>query len=276
VVLGWQCHFLNAEAGVVFVPFTLTMEPGAFSSFPVSMYVRVVKRGAPAPAPGPRDALAQYPFEDAAIFDRPKDGRVSRAFTAPPGAYDLYVALTERATGDLPAPRTVVLKKAVDVPDFQSTLTTSSIIVAERLGVRESRERPSFEEQLDDPYALWGMTLTPATTNTFARSQKLALLFLIYNAAAGAGDKPDVEVRYTFNRRSSGAETMFAATKPELFNAATLRPEFSLASGDLVIAGQETPLSSFPDGDYRLEIRIFDRIAGASIVRDVLFTVAGS
>src|SRR5438552_921407 len=66
VTLSWHCHFLKAQSGVVFVPFTLKIERSAFAAFPVAMYVRVVGRGAPAPAPGPRDALAQYPFEDAA------------------------------------------------------------------------------------------------------------------------------------------------------------------------------------------------------------------
>src|SRR5687767_4948761 len=32
--LKWQCHFVNAEAGVVFVPFTVKIERGAFTSFP--------------------------------------------------------------------------------------------------------------------------------------------------------------------------------------------------------------------------------------------------
>lgn len=281
VRLAWQCHFLNAQAGVVFVPFTLAIERGEFASFPIAMYVRVVGRGAPAPAPGPRDALAQYPFEDAAVVDGLVGGRISRAFTAPPGDYDVYVALTEKpATPNAAPPKTVVLKQPVTVPDLQSHFAVSSIIVADRIEGDPTNRRPSFEDQLDDPYRLWGSKVTPAISNRFGRSRTLSLIFLIYNTAAAAGDKPDVEVRYTFHhttgRRTTSAEgTVFTATKPQLFNARTLGRAFSLAGGDLIVAGQEMPLSRFPDGEYRLEIGIIDRAGGQSMTREITFIVQG-
>lgn len=275
VTLTWHCHFLNAEAGVVLVPFTLRIEQGEFTSFPVAMYLRVVTHGARAPAPGPRDALAQYPFEDAAVFDRPADGRISRAFTAPPGEYDVYVALTEKPNIDLTAPKTVVFKQTVKVPDLMSDLTVSSIIVVEKAEVDPSNKRLTFEEQLDEPYALWGTKFTPAIRNTFGRDEKLSVVFLIYNTGAAADDKPDVKVQYNFHQRTGAAETFFTKTRPEVFNAQTLRPEFSLAAGDLIIAGQEMPLARFPDGDYRLEINVTDKTSGKSLKRDVNFTVVG-
>jgi hypothetical protein len=36
------------------------------------------------------------------------------------------------------------------------------------------------------------------------------------------------------------------------------------------------PLGSFPEGDYRLEIKITDKAATKSLTRDVKFSVAGS
>ena len=51
------------------------------------------------------------------------------------------------------------------VPDLQSDLAVSSIIVAEKIEVDPSNRRPTSEEQLDHPYVLWGMKLTPAITN---------------------------------------------------------------------------------------------------------------
>jgi len=35
------------------------------------------------------------------------------------------------------------------------------------------------------------------------------------------------------------------------------------------------PLASFPEGDYRLEIKITDKLAAKSLVRNVNFTVVG-
>ena len=38
-------------------------------------------------------------------------------------------------------------------------------------------------------------------------------------------------------------------------------------------AGQGVPLTSFPEGEYRLLIRISDRVSKRSLERDVAFTV---
>ena len=83
-------------------------------------------------------------------------------------------------------------------------------------------------------------------------------------------------MQYNFHQRTGGTETFFTKTRPELFNAQTLRREFSLAAGDLIIAGQEMPLARFPDGDYRLEITVIDKTNGKSLTRDVNFKVVGS
>ena len=203
---------------------------GAFASFPVAMYVRVVGRGAPAPAPGPRDALAQYPFEDAAIVDAMPDGRISRAFTAPPGDYDVYVALAENPTGAGMSPRDRRAQAGGDGSRIPVASVRQQHHRRRQGRSRSPSDRPNFEQQLDEPYALWGTRVTPAMTTSFARSRKLSVIFLVYNAAAAEGDKPDVEVRYSIHRKTGDTESLFAATKPELFNARTLAREFSLAA----------------------------------------------
>jgi hypothetical protein len=198
--LRWQCHFIDADAGVVFVPFTVQVPRGALAEFPVAMYLRVVPRGARAPAPGPRDALAQYPFEDAAIFASAPDERYSRAFIAPPGEYDVYVALREKTAHDGTAAKTLALKRSVSVPDLKSGLAVSSIIVADKVDAEPDPIRLDFETQLDQPYAWWGTRLTPALRDAFRRTERLSLLFAIYNAGVAADDKPDVVVEYNLHR----------------------------------------------------------------------------
>jgi hypothetical protein len=273
VALTWQSHFLKAVSNMLFVPFTLTIEKGQFTSFSVAMYVRVVGRGEPAPAPGPRDPLARYPFEDAALFDVPENGRISRAFVAPAGEWDVYVALRERPGTNTLQPKTVVFKQPVSLPDLRSNLAVSSIIVAEKIEVEAGNRRLTLEEQLEDPYMLWGTRITPAWRTRFGRSAKLSVVFLIYNTGVAAHDKPDVSVQYDFHRKTGVTETLFGSTSPQVFNAWTLRPEFSLAAGDLVIAGQDMPLAHFPEGDYRLALTITDRTNGESLERDVNFAV---
>jgi hypothetical protein len=276
VTLTWHCDFLSAQAGAVFVPFTLKIEKGEFTSFPVAMYLRVVMRGAPAPAPRPKDALAQYPFEDAAVFDHPIGDRISRAFTAPPGEYDVYVALMEKPTAPLSQPRTVVVKQAVTVPDLESALSVSSIIVIEKSESEPRSRRLDYEEQLDHPYSLWGSRLTPALRSTFRRRERLSVVFVIYNASEAADDKPDIEVHYNFYRVTTEGEIFFINTRPELFNSHTLPKRFSLRGGDLIIAGQNMSLAGFPDGDYRLVIGVTDKTNGQWVTRDVKLRVIGS
>ncbi len=277
VALSWQCHFVDADAGVVLVPFTLDIRGGTFTSFPVAMYVRVVLKGAPAPAPGPTDALAQYPFEDAAIVEGPINARISRAFTAPPGTYDVYVALAERPSGTTATPKTAVVKQEVTVPDLKSGLTTSSIIVAEAIEADTATGRATYEQQLDDPYRLWGTRITPATRRTFGPGEKLSVLFLVYQAKATSDDKPDVEVSYSLHVSSANAaESLRTGIRAELFNAATLPPSFSLSGGDLILAGRQIALDALVDGAYRLEIVVTDRLAHTAVRRTVPFSVEGT
>jgi hypothetical protein len=274
VELSWQCYFVDADAGVVLVPFVLDIRHGTFTSFPLAMYVRVVLRGAPAPRPGPKDALAQYPFEDAAIVDGPISGRLSRAFTAPPGDYDVYIALTEQTSSSTASPKTAVVKQEVTVPDLKSGLTTSSVIVAEHVEADPSQGRATYEQQLDDPHRLWGMRITPATRRTFRSSEKLTVLFVVYQAKAASDDKPDVEVSYTVHRSSTDAAGIpLASLRPEVFNKTTLPPSFSLSGGDLILAGRQISLEALPAGAYRLEIVVTDNVAHAAIRRVVPFSV---
>src|SRR5436190_887113 len=111
-----QNHFIKAQADKTYVPFTLAFDPGAVTTHGVGVYVRVMKKGAapeaPAPAPDTKkkdkdkdkaaDVRSHYPFEDLFFIDLPtavagQPQRLRRAFAVPPGDYDVYVAVKERA-----------------------------------------------------------------------------------------------------------------------------------------------------------------------------------
>ena len=68
-------------------------------------------------------------------------------------------------------------------------------------------------------------------------------------------------------------EKFFNKTNPQNLNAQTLPPQFDLAAGHQLQSGQAVPLASFPEGDYRLEIKVTDKIANKLVTRDVNFTV---
>ena len=52
--------------------------------------------------------------------------------------------------------------------------------------------------------------------------------------------------------------------------------QFDFAAGHQLQTGQAVPLASFPEGDYRLEIKVTDKISSKTLTRDVNFSVAGA
>ena len=290
----WENDFLKGLEGKTYVPFTLVIDPVKVTSPTIAVYVLVTEHApadqpaAPDPDNDGRQSQADADqsedispvFEDAYFIDvDPSESvahRLRRAFAVPGGEYDVYVAVKETSSSeDTEAPATVMmLKQGLTVPDlWNSELATSTVIMAQQIEPLAAPLSP--EEQINDPYALGTMRIVPAADSTFARSDDLSLLFLVYNPRLNADNKPDVTVEYSFHQRTSAGEEYFNKTSPQHFNAATLPPSFDLSTGHQLVAGQALPLSSFPEGDYRLEITVKDNASGASVMRDVMFTVGG-
>jgi hypothetical protein len=62
-------------------------------------------------------------------------------------------------------------------------------------------------------------------------------------------------------------------TAPQLLNASTLPPQFDVAAGHQLPGSLVVPLMSFPVGEYRLEIKVTDKISGKSLTHNAGFTV---
>jgi hypothetical protein len=201
--------------------------------------------------------------------------RVSRAFTVGGGTYDVYVVLKEATSQqkNAPPPKTSLIKQTLTVPDFWSAdLSTSSVIIAQRIEPLNAPLSPN--EQVERPYALGMMEIVPAFDLKFNKKSELSTFMLIYNPKTDAMNKPDVTVEYNFYVKPSGApEKFFNKTNPQALNATTLPPAFDMTLGHQLQTGQAVPLASFPDGDYRLEIKVTDKLANKSLTRDINFTV---
>jgi hypothetical protein len=121
------------------------------------------------------------------------------------------------------------------------------------------------------------MEIVPAYDTKFTKKSELSTFMLIYNPKVDAANKPDVTVEYNFYQKPAGQpEKFFNKTSPQSLNAQTLPPNFDFAAGHQLQSGQAVPLASFPEGDYRLEIKVTDKIANKSLTRDVNFTVGPS
>jgi hypothetical protein len=284
--------FLKAQGNKEFVPFIVTLDPSKVTAGTLSYYWRVVsKNPAPSPTPDPAakkddkkkddkkgNARTEYPWEDLHVIPvaagQTTPMRIARSFTVPAGAYDVYIVAREpmAQAKNAPAPKTSILKQSVTVPDYwNGELTTSSVIMAQRL---EPLAAPLTPQQLSErPYAMGSMEIVPQIETAFTKKGELQPVFMVYNPKLDSNNKPDITIEYNFYSKPSGApEKFFNHTSPQNFNAQTM-PQFDAAAGHQIPGGIAIPLGSFPEGDYRLEIKITDKIANKTVTRDVNFTV---
>jgi hypothetical protein len=298
--VSWQNDFVKAQRGT-FVPFTLTVDASQLTRRSALVYVRAIRRSTTperkrqdrAPdrdEPGyPVDAI--FPVELTAPVGL---ARVSRGFSVPPGEYDVFVVMRERVNPAAPRtrPKAAALRQPLTVPDFRtSELTTSSVIVADRLDVLAE---PLPADQLAErPYAIGRNEITPAVDRRFRRDEELIVVFLVYNPMVTPERQFDVRVEYHFYRKAevgrgplvevSGAagapppslagEQYFNRTDPQRFNPVLMGAAFDPSTGEPVMAGQVVPLAGFEVGDYRLAVQVIDLLSGKSVSRDVFFTV---
>ncbi len=291
-----QSHFLKAQDLKTYVPFTISIDPATLSGQPLAMYVRVMSKTPPAaaaettakPAEGtgkPAEAPAKpvrvdYPFENVHFLNvtPPAAGEpllISRAINVTGGAdYDVYVALRERAAKG-GQPKMTVIKESLSVPNFwNDELATSSVLLTSRA---ETVPTPlSEEQQADNPYTLGTVRLSPSLDQKFKKPEDLNIIFWVYNPGLDTAKKPDITIEYAFHQKAGDTEKYFNRTRPQKLDAQTLPPEFDLAAGHQLPGGQTIPLASFPEGDYRLEIKVTDNIAKKTVTKDVRFNVAQS
>ena len=278
--------FLKGTDGNSYVPFTLAIDPTKIDGSSVVVYLFVDDPAPAAAADAEEDDDSdneeqEAVFEDAYFvqLDEPgADGTVhlSRAFSAPGGEYDVYVALRKSlgeegdddAREELPV---MLLKRQVSVPNlWTEQLQTSTVLIAEAVEPLAAPLSP--EEQIQHPYTLGTTRIVPKFDRSFGKQADLNLLMLVYNPRLSGG-MPNVTVEYNFHQQTDAGEAFFNKTNPQEFNAQTLPPGFSVDAGHQIVAGQSVPLSLFPAGDYRLEITITDNEAGTNLTRDVNFTV---
>lgn len=285
ITLTWQNHFLKARDQRTFVPLVVTFD-GKLNAPSVLYYLRVVNRNAAVPAPAvatekkdeKKAAPPEYPFEDVRFVDvkateASQPHRLVRAISLPAGEYDVYVLIRERVGKDKKVPvKGGVLKQALNVPDYwNGELTTSSVILTNKA---EQLTAPATEVDVAaNPYLFGQTKITPSPDNKFSKADELSIVFQVYNTAAATGGKPDVSVEYNFYRKAGAEEKFFNKTNPQEFNATTLPPQFDMAAGHTLVGGLSIPLASFPEGDYRLEIKVHDKAANKSKVENISLTV---
>ncbi len=276
VKVKFQHHFLKSNKNV-YIPYILELSGGTFSSYPVTMYVRAVRKGDPPPTG--KSIEASWPFADVyfltekSVTTAGDVAELGRALELPAGEYTLYIALRERQPKDRKQqPKSVVVTQPLTVPDMNTGLTTSSVILAKSLD--PAPEQLTGQQQLEQPFTISGYRVVPSFGAPIPQaSGELMFVFFIYNEGIAASGKPDVDVDYLFYRANE--EKAFTKLATQSFNATTLPGQFDLNLGHQVFVGQGIPVKdAFKPGEYRLEIKVTDKTNGQTVTRNVPFTVS--
>ena len=306
VSVKWESnHFVKGQDDNAYLPYTIAVERAALPAKAVAMYVRVVDQtqaeafttamaamSAPPKAEQDKDKKAVPPppqrplfaWDNVQFIDLPDDGKLARAIQLKPGKYVAYFAVKERSVpvkGNQknapppPAPKMGLLRRELTVPGYNAVdLSTSSVILAKSVEPMTTTLSPL--EQEANPYVFGPMKIVPQTDGKYSKAQELNVIFWIYGAREAAGGKPDVTVDFNFHQRLAEGEKYFNRTAPQELNAQSLPPEFSVAAGHQLPGSLVVPLTSFPAGDYRLEIKVTDKPSGRSMTQSVNFTVLAS
>ena len=295
-------HFVKGQSGETYIPLTLSIDRTKLKSPAARLYIRAIDKNAPVPVPPapPKEgekpappAPVLYAWDKVYAIEVPDDGQLSRAIQLKPGEYDLFIAVKDR-TAEAPAPQgnqrnqrnqqppaaapaetTVsvgMLRRDLSVPDFTvADLKTSSVILATNVEPTQGQLSPADQEA--NPYVFGPMRIVANPAARYSKGGELHVIFWIYGAQAAASGKPDVTVEYNFHQRLPEGEKYFNRTQPQELNAQSLPPEFSVAAGHQLPGSLVVPMSAFPAGDYRLEIKVTDKAASKSVTENVNFTV---
>jgi hypothetical protein len=302
VPIKWDSnHFVKGQTDT-YIPFTLQLDKAALPSG-AALWIRVITADQAASFASQITAAAKqqgsnrnqppvrtmFAWDNGSFVDVPEGGKLQRAIQLRPGQYVAYIAVKEKSAASAgnqrntdrnrndrnaapaaPAGKVGLLRHEIVVPDFgQGDLTTSSVIVAR--SVEQVAAPPTDQES--NPYVFGPMRIVPSPDGKFSKSAELSVIFWIYGAQAAASGKPDVTIDYNFYQKAGDADKYFNKTAPQQLNAQTLPPEFSVAAGHQLPGSLVVPLSSFPAGDFRLEIKVTDKASGKSVTQNVNFTV---
>lgn len=277
VQLAITPFFLKSQEARTFVPFVLTATGAPTTD--AAMYVRVVDPAATVETAKDKKKV-EYPWDDIHFVPAAQMAanlRLNRVFMAVPGTYDVYIALKERLPEKAPKTQVAkvgVLKTQIVVPDFANgELQTSSVLVTDKVNQLSAPLNP--DEQRERPFVFGPQELVPAADSSFKKNEELSIFYQVYNPGLDSAGKPDLVMEYNFHRTENGEEKFFNKTNPTNINASNLPPNFDPAKFPIP-GGITVPLTSFGEGDYRLEIKITDKASGKTLTRDVKFTVTAS
>jgi len=203
-----------------------------------------------------------FAFEEYWFFDN-KAGAVERAIALPPGEYDVYAAVIDRAR--LKTSSAAILHRTLTVPDLSDQLAVSSLILAK--DVRQLNAPLAWQQQVEHPYTFGHAEVLPVGAPSFSRDEVLTVVYQIVNY--GAPDS-DLLADYAFYRTDDGRVLFNRTNAQQLTDADLPKPG---AWDTAAFTTQSVPLRPFPPGQYELEVTVRDRLTRGTAKSVVAFTV---
>ncbi|MGH9384168.1 MAG: hypothetical protein ACRD2N_07785 [Vicinamibacterales bacterium] len=168
-----------------------------------------------------------------------------------------------------------VVKRRLRLPPAAATeLAISSVIVADRVGTRDTQYPPV--QQSAHPYAIGLMEIAPARDSILTRDERLTIVFQVVNTRPSEFGKPDIGITFRIVRVNGDREQPVASLTPQHYTADTLPANFDLRLGHPLFVAMAAPLATLARGEYRLKIAVNDRLAGRGVAGDTDFTIAGT
>ncbi len=308
----WVTHVARWKDGKEYVPFFLQFDKDQKLPTPMTYYVRVASKATIAEylkakaahkvalqraeseagldpqnqeLAEARDKVkaeepkVEYAFEDYKTFNLngqppPTGFRIPSSIVVAPGEYQVFLLMKEPSASvrDKKAqPKAGLFQTTLTVPDFGTTpLATSTVLLTKGAETAQPGQQQLQTDPNKNPYAFF--MVSPDSIPLEAKFDKKAWVsvsFFIYNTGIDEATKqPRLSVDFGFYHKENGAEKFFNRTPTQQLDGGK---NFDPSVG--VFAGTAIPLESFPEGEYRLEIKITDKVAGKSRVENVPFTV---
>ncbi len=306
IKFSWVTHFMRGTGGREYVPFLMLLDKDQKLPPTATFFLRVVDKATIAAQqkaqadykaalakadnevkldPENQDLIeaanklraqppaVEYPFEDLKSFALNAQAgttlRLPSSIMVPPGDYEVYLLLKEPAANvkDKKAQaKAGLLKAALTVPDFSTQpLATSSVLLTK---APEPQAPKLQNDPARNPYIYFQVASEAIPLEPkFDKKSWLSISLWVYNTGVDPATKlPNLTVDCSFYHKEDGGEKLFNGTGPQPFGA-----KADPKAG--VFVGTEVPLETFPEGSYRVEIKIADKVTGKSKVENAQFTV---
>ncbi len=179
-----------------------------------------------------------------------------------PGSYRLAVVVEDKVVPG----QMGTLVKTIDVPDFRGKeMGMSSVALLAGFKHLDPGQDPD-EKARAGPYVLGSFRLVPRAIPTLMKSEAVTFYYQVYNPATDpAGGRPSLESTVTFFLKDGAGWKRYRP--PVLRQLAGQVDLYSIDLKDLLAPNQPLPV------DFKMEMKLVDKITGKEMDRDILFTV---